>query len=334
MKAFLLAAGRGERFRPVTEAIPKALLPFLNVPLVIGHLERLRRAGVREAGVNLHHLGDQIERRLREEPGELPELQFFWEPRILGTAGALRNAARWLEGEDFLVVNADAAIAFDPGALLARHRQTGDPATLLVVDNREPDRYTPLQAEGDSITRFGGEGPSPLLYTGVCALSPDLLRRIPPGEASLVTDLWQPLLAAGRRIGFVRHERAFADLGRPCDFLRASLEALAGAFPLSRGGGTFDPASRLLALEPPADFHAVSSVLGRARVGPEARIEESVVFDGVEIGSGARLTRCVAAGGVIPPAARHEDALLWGRPGEAAAALPMEEARGTGGSPA
>jgi NDP-sugar pyrophosphorylase family protein len=324
MRAFLLAAGRGERFRPVTEAIPKALLPFLNVPLLHAHLERLRSAGVREAGVNLHHLGDQIESHLREHAGELPELHFFWEPRILGTAGALRNAARWLEGEDFLVVNADAAIAFDPGALLARHRQTRDAATLLVVENREPDRYTPLQAEGNSITRFGGQGPSPLLYTGVCALSPDLLRRIPPGEASLVADLWEPLLAAGRRrIGFLRHEGAFADLGRPRDFLRATLEALAGAFPLPRGGGTFHPPSRVLAFEPPSTFWAGSSVLGRARVGPEARVEETAIFDGVEIGPGARLSRCLAASGVIPPGTSHESALLWGRPGETATAFPI-----------
>jgi mannose-1-phosphate guanylyltransferase len=316
VRAFLLAAGRGERFRPVTEVIPKPLFPFLNVPLVRAHLERLRRAGVGEVGVNLHHLGDQIERHLREKAAELPHLQFFWEPRLLGTAGALRNAARWLEGEHFLVVNADTAIAFDPGALLVRHRETRDAATLLVVENREPDRYTPLQAEGDRITRFGGEGPSPLLYTGVCALSPDLLRRIPRGEASLVKDLWEPLLAEGRRIGWVRHEGGFADLGRPRDFLRATLEALASGFPFPRGGGAFHPATRVLAFEPPEGFEAVSCVLGRARVGAGAHISESTVWDGVEIGRGARLSQCVVAGGVIPPGAAHEDVLLWGRPGE------------------
>ncbi len=323
MRAFFLAAGRGERFRPVTEAIPKALLPFLNVPLLCAHLERLRRAGVDEAGVNLHHLGDQIERRLREHAGKLPQLQFFWEPRILGTAGALRNASAWLAGEDFLVVNADAAITFDPAALLARHRETRSAATLLVVENREPDRYTPLQAEGDRITRFGGKGPAPLLYTGVCALSPDLLRRIPPGEASLVSDLWDPLLAQGHRIGWVRHEGAFADLGRPRDFLRATVEALAGAFPLPAGGGTFDPASHVLAFQTPAGFEASSSVLGRARIDPGARISGSAVWDGVTIGRGARLSRCLAAGGVVAPGASHEGVLLWGKAGETAGAFPL-----------
>ena len=322
MKAFLLAAGRGERFRPVTTAIPKPLLPFLNVPLVRAHLARLRRAGVDQAGVNLHHLGDQVEGCLRQQSGELPQLQFFWEPRILGTAGALRNAARWLQGEDFLVVNADAAIAFEPSALFAAHRHSKAVATLLVVDNREPHRYTPLQPEGDRIARFGGEGPTPLLYTGVCVLSPDLLRRIPPGEASLVSDLWEPLLAEGRRIGWLRHEGAFADLGRPRDFLRATLEALAGAFPIPDGGGSFDAASRILAFDPPP-IGASSSVLGRARLSPDARISNSAVWDGVTIGPGATVSGCIAAGGVVAAGATHDGALLWGKPGEPAAAFPM-----------
>ena len=94
MRAILLCAGRGTRFRPVTEAIPKPLLPFLNVPLAVAHLRRLREAGVGEVAVNLHHLGDEVERQLREEPADLPQLAFFPEPAILGTAGALRNAGR------------------------------------------------------------------------------------------------------------------------------------------------------------------------------------------------------------------------------------------------
>jgi len=323
LKAFLLAAGRGERFQPVTRTLPKPLLPFLNVPLIAAHLEALRRAGVREAGVNLHHLGDQIESRLREHSGELPKLQFFWEPRILGTAGALRNARTFLEDDAFLVVNADAAISFDPARLLERHRRSGAAATLLVVDNREPRRYTPLQPEGDAIARFGGIGPTPLLYTGVCILSPDVLGRIPPGESSLVKDLWEPLIADGRRIAWARHDGAFGDLGRPSDFLRATLEAVAGAFPVPSGGGDFDAAMHVLSLVPRDGFEASESVLGRARIGAGARILQSAVWSGAEIGASARLSRCVVAGGVVASGASHEEVLLWGRPGEDASAIPL-----------
>jgi NDP-sugar pyrophosphorylase family protein len=321
VKAFVLAAGRGTRFRPVTEAIPKPLFPFLNVPLVRQHLSRLARHGIVEAGVNLHHLGEQVERELRDRPADLPKLRFFPEARILGTAGALRNAAGWLAGEDFLVLNTDTVIEPDVPALLAEHRRTGRATTLLVVENRNPDRYTPLQSEGDRIAAFGGRGADPLLYTGVCVMSPRLLARIPSGESALVADLWDPLLREGRdEIGFLRHRGVFADLGRPGDFLRASLEALDRGGPFPAGAGQFGFGSRVLSLAGDSGFDAVRSVLGHATIGSGARVADSAVWDGVEVGAGVNLRGCLAAGGRIPAGARHEDVLLW--PGRNGTAVP------------
>jgi mannose-1-phosphate guanylyltransferase len=312
MKGFLLAAGRGLRMRPITDRIPKPLLPYLNVPLARAHLQRLKKAGVAEAGVNLHHLGNEIEQHLSEGAANLPGLTFFPEPEILGTAGALKNASAFLEDGDFLLVNSDAAIEPDFGRLIAAHQASGRAATLCVVENREPQRYTPLQAEGDLITGFGLDTPRPLLYTGVCVLAPRLLGRIPKGHTTLVADLWKPLLSEGKeQIGFVLHEGPFADLGRPSDFLRASLEALERGGPFPQGSGTFDGAARVLSLEPVSGFEARSSVLGRILAGAEASIERSAVFTGAAIGPRARLSGCLVAGGRVAPGAVHENVLLW-----------------------
>jgi hypothetical protein len=79
----------------------------------------------------------------------------------------------------------------------------------------------------------------------------------------------------------------------------------------------------VLSFEPPSDFEASWSVLGRARIEPGARIQESAVWDGVSIGRGARLSGCLAAGGAIEPGAAHEGVLLWGTPGEPAASFPI-----------
>jgi mannose-1-phosphate guanylyltransferase len=319
-----MAAGRGVRFRPVTESIPKPLFPFGNVPLIRAHLQRLFRLGILEAGVNLHHLGEKIERHLRDRPADLPDLRFFPEPEILGTAGALRNAADWLAGGDFLLVNTDTVIAPDIPALLSRHRETGRAATLLVVENREPDRYTPLQAEGDRITGFGVKGdnpPNPLLYTGVCVMSPRLLSRIPPGEAALVADLWAPLLAGNREeIGWLLHAGPFAEVGRPRDFLRASLEALDRGGPFPDGGGDFDAARRVLPIEGVHGFDASRSVIGRAAISPGAVLSDSAVWDDAAVGEGARIEGCLLAGGRVSPGARHTGVLLW--PGQDGLAAP------------
>ncbi|HEY1250599.1 MAG TPA: NDP-sugar synthase [Thermoanaerobaculia bacterium] len=315
MRAILLCAGKGVRFRPVTERLPKPLLPFLNVALARAHLRRLHEAGIGEVAVNLHHLPDQIERDLGHQPANLPQLSFFHEPEILGTAGALRNAAAFLDGGDggdFLVVNADAAIAPDFAGLIGRHRDSRRAATLLVTENRNPDLYTPLQSEGDRITAFGVDGPRPLLYTGVCVMAARLLRRIPAGETALVRHLWQPLLDEGREeIGLVRHHGPYADLGRPGDFLGASLEALARGGPFPDGGGRFDAESRVLALERPYEFEASHCVLGRSRIGAGAVLSRTAVWDGARIGEGSRLTDCLVARGRVPDGAHYAKALLW-----------------------
>jgi mannose-1-phosphate guanylyltransferase len=315
MRVFLLAAGRGRRFHPVTESIPKPLFPFLNVPLIRAHLQWLYAQGFREAGVNLHHLGGQIERDLRDRPSNLPQLRFFPELAILGTAGALRNARDWLSEEDFLLVNTDTAIAPDVAGLIARHRESGRAATLLLAPNPDPVRYTPLQTEGDRVVGFGGEGRGALLYTGVSVLAPRLLPLIPPGETSLVADLWRPLLEQGRdRIGWVRHESPFSDLGVPSDFLRASLEALARGGPFPEDAGDFDSSTRVLSRQSPRGFRARSSVLGAARIGPGSTISESAVWDRVEILEDVQVRRCVVAGGILPRGSRYENCLVW--PGE------------------
>jgi len=320
----LLAAGRGTRFRPVTEAIPKPLFPFLNVSLVRAHIRRIGDAGVSEVGVNLHHLGDSIEAHLRDLPAGFPKVRFFPEPEILGTAGALRNASEWLSRDDFLVVNADSAVAPDFPALVSRHREGGRAATLLVTENPETARFTPLASEGDRITSFGRESGWPLLYTGVCILSPRLLSRIPPGERSLVADLWQPLLEESREeIGWLFHDGPFSDLGTPRDFLRATRQALTRGGPFPPEAGAFDPETRVLSLARPRGFEGVSSVIGRASIGKGARLIESVVWDGVEIGAGAELKGCIAAGGRVLPGTVFRDALLWPAPDGIALAFPF-----------
>jgi NDP-sugar pyrophosphorylase family protein len=249
---------------------------------------------------------------LREQAADLPDLVFFPEERILGTAGALRNAAEFLGEDDFLVVNSDAAINVDFAGLLARHRESGRAATLLVTENRDPKHYTPLQAEGDRITAFGIHGPGSLLYTGVCVLAPRLLSGIPAGETSLVADLWQPILDDAREeIGFVFHHGPHADLGRPGDFLRASLEALARGGPFPEGGGDFDGRRHVLARSAADCCDASDSVLGRAAIAPGAVIRRSTVWDGVTLGADSSLTDCVAARGRVPDGAHYEKALLW-----------------------
>src|SRR5258706_12189103 len=120
MKAMILAAGRGERLRPLTERVPKALVEAGGKPLLVWHLERLRRAGVREVVINVSHLASQITERIGD--GAAHDLTVRWshEPQALETAGGIAQARPLLGEAPFLLVNADLWCDYDFAGLCRR----------------------------------------------------------------------------------------------------------------------------------------------------------------------------------------------------------------------
>ena len=103
MKAFLLAAGVGSRLRPMTDTIPKCLVPIGGQPLLDIWLDAFDRAGVDEVLVNLHHLPDVVRRRLAAHKGT-PAVHMVYEPELLGSAGTLAANRQWVDGEDLFLV--------------------------------------------------------------------------------------------------------------------------------------------------------------------------------------------------------------------------------------
>ena len=317
MKPIVLSAGLGTRLRPATRNLPKALFPFLNVPLIDRRLAALARQGFAQAAVNLHHEGRQLVEHLGETGAAGVAVRFFWEPEILGTAGAVKNAEAFFEDEEAAIWNVDAEIGADLPALLAAHRREGNVATLLVVPSPDPRRFTPLFAEGSRLAaiggHFGGSGERPLLFTGVSILSRAAIGRIGPGPRGLVEDLWRPLLEEGRdRIGVVFHENGARDLGTPSDVVAASVEAVETRDVFDLSEGFFDRVSKVLAVDPETvPAAARRCVIGRARIAADAEIVDSVISDGAEIGSGARIAGSLVGPVRVAPGESVDRMFLW-----------------------
>src|SRR5262245_49395069 len=119
MKAMILAAGRGERLRPLTERLPKPLVEAGGKPLIDWHLQRLAAAGIREAVVNVSHLADQIVAHLGDGGRHGMRIAFSREAEPLETAGGIANARALLGAEPFLLVNSDIYCDYDFAALRA-----------------------------------------------------------------------------------------------------------------------------------------------------------------------------------------------------------------------
>lgn len=322
----VLAAGEGLRLRPLTLLAAKPVVPVLNRPLLHFTLERLARAGVREAVVNLYHLPGTVRRALGDGSRFGLRLRYSHETTLLGTGGGLRRARRFFgrDGEPLLVVNGDVLFDFDLRALVARHRASGARVTLALRRNPDPRRYSPVvTGRGGRILSIAGR-PAPAagsisLFTGIHVLDPALLERLPDGPSDSVRQLYIPLLAEGERLQGVRVRGAWYDLGGPELYRAAQLALLrrrGGA-----GGALVDPTARV---EPGARVRA--SVIGPGCVvASGARVERSVLWDRVRVGAGARVTRSVVTSGVRIAAGARVAACVLRRAGTAQTAVSMEE---------
>jgi MurNAc alpha-1-phosphate uridylyltransferase len=197
MKVMLLAAGRGERLRPLTERTPKALVPVGGKPLLGWHLERLAAAGAREAVINVSHLAEQIVDYVGDGARFGLEVAFSREAEPLETAGGIAQALPLLGAAAFLLVNADiyCEVAFEP--LLAL-RLGSALAHLVLVPN------PPHRAQGDfslAASRVGNDGAPRYTYAGIAVMSPRLVQVVKRGDRAPLAPLLRDAADAGRLSG-------------------------------------------------------------------------------------------------------------------------------------
>src|SRR5947199_9443389 len=197
IRALVLAAGVGTRLRPLTEQLPKPLLPVRGVPVLGYTLTQLAALGCEAAAVNLHHLGEQVRRRFGAAHAGMP-LTWSEEPELLGTLGALHPLKDFFAPADLvLLVNGDSLYRWPLRKLVRRHLAAGAPATLLLSSRADlgafgggvgVDRswnilsFRPGDPErGEVLRRY--------VFAGAHVFSPDLLARVGPGKADVVRDL-------------------------------------------------------------------------------------------------------------------------------------------------
>lgn len=208
MKAMILAAGRGERMRPLTDVTPKPLLPVAGKPLIVWHLERLARAGFRDIVINHAHLGDQIEALLGDGAAWGARIAYSAEPQgALETAGGIANALPLLGDAPFLVVNGDIFCDWD----FARARSGNALAHLVLVDN------PPHHPEGDFAldgAKVSAGGTARLTFSGIGIYRPELFAGIACGEPAKLAPLLRDAITAGRVTGEY-HRGRWEDVGTP-----------------------------------------------------------------------------------------------------------------------
>ena len=139
VKAFLLAAGIGSRLRPLTDRVPKCLVPVAGEPLLERWFRELLRVGVKDVLVNTHHLAEAVQRYVQTRPDDGLVVHLAHEPRLLGSAGTVREHRGFVQGEKaFFIVYADNLTDVRLDHMLAFHRDRGSRFTMGVFDTSEP----------------------------------------------------------------------------------------------------------------------------------------------------------------------------------------------------
>jgi NDP-sugar pyrophosphorylase family protein len=245
MKAMILAAGLGTRLRPLTNVTPKPLLPVGGTPLIVWNLLLLKRHGIHDAVINLHHLGPLIQQALGDGQQFGLRLTYSHEPVILGTGGGIKQVEGYFNGEPFLVLNGDTLFEMDLAALIAFHRQREAAATLVL--RRDPDaaRWGLVEVNDQAeVLRITGQGrittgvTHPRMFAGIHILHPRLLRSVPVGKESSIIDAYVRGIEEGERIFGYDFDGYWTDVGTAERYAQAQQDALAGHITLAARSAT------------------------------------------------------------------------------------------------
>lgn len=282
-QAFILGAGLGTRLRPLTDRLPKPLVPLFHRPLAAWTMDACAMAGIRRFAINTHHLPQAWDDFLAEPENPSRDIRLFHETVLLETGGGLRNIASWLENAPLLVHNGDIFTTLPLEKLIAAHQASGLPVTLALRSTGAEKRIAFDRSLGlvTDVRHELGRAPGTHVFTGIYCINPEFLDLIPDGEIIPVIPAFLELARQGKLGAVLIDDGVWLDLGDRESYLRAHRElALAPAIHPSA------------IIEPGAIVEA--SVIGpHAVVGSGAIVKNSVAWAGAKISPDSVLDECI-----------------------------------------
>jgi mannose-1-phosphate guanylyltransferase len=307
-QAFVLGAGLGERLRPLTEQLPKPLIPVFHKPLITYAFDHLLDAGVERFVVNTHHLPEEYGRAFPEGLYRGRPVRFREErPVRLETAGGIANVRDLLGNEPFIVYNGDILTTLPLEPLLEEHRNRGNLVTLA-LRSHGPALHIGYDAASRCVTdirgMLGTGNPGTHLFTGIYVCSPAFHTHLTLGKVESVIPVFLKAIQQGERIGaVVLDEGDWWDLGSRQAYLEAH-QALAAS-----GRAPAEAVHPRAQVSECARLKGLNVISEGAVVGADAELEDCVIWPGAHIVAGASLKRCIVRRGITASAV-HADADL------------------------
>ena len=294
----VLAAGRGERMRPLSDVLPKPAPPLIEGPVVTSALRLAARTQPARIVVNTWHLADLMARAVATATPAGTNVAVSPEGSLMGTAGGLALARdRGLLGSEgpVLVINGDGIADLDILPLIEFHAVRRDAVTLGLLPHPDTTRWSRVLVDDNgavsSIRRPGAAAPgeASLVYPGAMIVSREALKGLPSSPGEIPDRLWFPALEIGA-LGGATITGWWREVGTAEDYLAVIMDQLAGT-------SRIHPEARV----------APSAVIDRVTIGDRAVVRGSVVVDGAAVGADCRLTSSVLLGPVETAIGEHCD---------------------------
>lgn len=287
-KAFILGAGLGTRLRPLTNVLPKPLVPIFHEPMANYALRHCQSVGITSFAINTHHIPEAWQQTYPNNEFNGSSLHFFHENVLLETGGGIRNIASYISNDPILVYNGDILTDINIGELITRHEASGNLATLAL---RSTGENCNVNISGDKISDMRNllsDTPGTHQFTGIYCVEPEIIRLLPDDKVVSIVPAFITLIQQGKLGAVVLDDGDWFDIGDP--------EAYRAVHQHLRLG-------RNDAIHPDAIIH------------PDAMVDETtcIIGPGASISKGAQLKNTIVwPNAAVGAAARHDRAIITG----------------------
>ncbi len=228
MKAMILAAGLGTRLRPLTNDLPKALLPISGRPLIHYTLMLLKNYEITDVIINLHYHGQKIRDALKTGTDLGFKITYSFEPKILGTGGGIAKMRHLLSDGPFLIINGDVLVDIHLDRVIAFHKRQKAIATLVLREDRDADTWGVVEVDSKKhVCRILGQpsrsetGLEKRMFTGIHVMDPRVFRYIPGDGYYNIIDAYLEMIRNNERIMGYGFNGYWMDIGTPERYQKA-----------------------------------------------------------------------------------------------------------------
>ena len=304
MKAFILAAGYGTRLEPLTIAVPKPMVPIVNLTTMQHNIELLKKHGFHNIAANIHYHPEQIENYFGDGHAFGVNLVYSFEEKLLGTAGGVKRMAEDIAKVDdmFLVLSSDALTDINLNRLIDYHKQKKALVTIALAKVKDVDHFGVVVQDGDGRIMGFQEKPKPadalsdMVNAGIYVFEPEALEMIPDGPYDFGRELFPKLAAEKAAFYGYKMVEYWNDVGSLDKYILSNYDAMRGIVQIRVPGRKVSRSTWIgerQRIDPSSRFEGAVIIGDRCSIGRDVYIKDSVIGDKCVIEDGASITGSV-----------------------------------------